>query len=154
VWLATRTARTEQPAAGPGVAAPPVRELRLTDSLAGAALPPAAREEPSVPSAPPAARSRPTSGAGAATSATAPRTPSPAAGAAKGYLRIRVSPYARITIDDRVIGEHVVYAESLPPGRYRIAFEREGFEALRKEIVVRAGLETAVSETLVPRRRP
>jgi hypothetical protein len=71
----------------------------------------------------------------------APIAPPPAA---PGFLRFSARPWANVSING-VLNERVtVRIDSVPPGEYRLRFERPGFVTVDTTVLVRSGETTVV----------
>lgn len=120
-----------------------------------------AREQPRTAAAPIRADTsgtRTTSGQATEPAVAAPRPSEPMRPAGRqGYISVSVTPFANITISgpvNRSRTEARVFADSLPPGRYTVRFEREGFQAVTRQVTIRAGVQTPVVVTLQPAGQP
>ncbi|HWO88965.1 MAG TPA: PEGA domain-containing protein, partial [Gemmatimonadales bacterium] len=113
---------------------------RDTAARAAPSTPPVA--QPATPAAQPAAPSagEPTRSAGR-----------------QGYISVSVTPFANISIAgpvSRSRAESRVFADSLPPGRYTVRFERSGYRSETRAVTIRAGVATPVAVTLQPVGQP
>ena len=87
----------------------------------------------------------------AARAATLAVVVSDPAGAPVGSVLVTVEGAASRSA--RTEGGRIVF-EGLPPGAYRLRFEREGFITLERELTARAGAPQAVKVTLSPAPEP
>jgi serine/threonine protein kinase len=84
----------------------------------------------------------------------APPRPTPTAGVANGTLRLRIVPWADVSLDGRPVGTTPLKALSLPPGVHTVRLQHPSFRPLQKRVNVRAGevvvLEVDLREEAFP----
>jgi serine/threonine protein kinase len=114
-------------------------------------LPAATAKPASVDSAPPpvAAQVRstptPTPLRAPEASAAPAKAPTPAVEAANGTLRLRVVPWAEVSLDGRPLGTTPLRPLSLPPGSHTVRLQHPSYRPLQKRFDIRPG-ETFVLE--------
>jgi serine/threonine protein kinase len=67
------------------------------------------------------------------------RAPTPAVEPESGTLRLRVVPWAEVSLDGRVLGTTPLSPVSLPPGRHTVRLQHPSYRPLNKRLIIRAG---------------
>ena len=84
----------------------------------------------------------------------APPRPTPTADVANGTLRLRIVPWADVSLDGRPVGATPLKALSLPPGAHTVRLQHPSYRPLQKRVNVRAGevvvLEVDLREEAFP----
>jgi serine/threonine protein kinase len=133
----------------------------LTPSPTRAPAPPQAvetkpeRREPVPAFVTPKARATPTPGPLRGSEAPLARPkPTPTPDAANGTLRLRIVPWAEVSLDGRPVGTTPLKALSLSPGVHTVRLQHPSYRPLQKRVNVRAGevvvLEVDLREEAFP----
>jgi len=73
---------------------------------------------------------------------------------ANGTLRLRIVPWADVSLDGRPVGATPLKALSLPPGAHTVRLQHPSYRPLQKRVNVRAGevvvLEVDLREEAFP----
>ena len=159
LWLNNR-ARDAETGGPTTAAAQPVTPGQRPAQPAQSEPPRTESRAPSPQNAPsnrPVATVRQPAGAPVNQAATSPAPATDAASSAgrKGFVRVNITNgYATFTLADKVVDQRRVFADSVAPGTYTVAFTRDGWVTENRTITVRAGQETAVSITMKQRSQP
>lgn len=70
-----------------------------------------------------------------------------------GVLLLRVRPFAKVFVDDRLATEDAMLVRSLSAGQHRLRFEKDGYVTLDSTIEILAGDTLKIAFVLEPRAR-
>jgi predicted Ser/Thr protein kinase len=154
----TLEARTSEPAAPVPPPVPAAARVLEKKPEARSLVPPVAAEKARPTPTPAPQRPRP-----APTPATTrfrdlpvapPTAPTPAVEAANGTLKLRVVPWAEVSLDGRLVGTTPLRPLSLPAGDHTVRLQHPSYRPLQKKVTVRAGevfvLEVDLAEEAFP----
>lgn len=168
VWFPSRPGQSAAPVTAPPSAAPTAATFpptptppMLTPPSTLAPTPPQAvetkpeRRESAPALVAPKVRPTPTPGPLRGSEAPlAPPRPTPTADVASGTLRLRIVPWADVSLDGRPVGATPLKALSLPPGAHTVRLQHPSYRPLQKRVDVRAGevvvLEVDLREEAFP----
>ena len=68
--------------------------------------------------------------------------------AATGLLRLRILPWAEVTVDGKPVGTTPLRPVSLEVGEYRVVLSHPGYKPLQKSVVIRADETTTLEVDL------
>jgi hypothetical protein len=83
--------------------------------------------------------------------------PTPKTPPAEGFLKLRILPWAEVSVDDRPVGTTPLKPLSLAPGVYTVKLSHPDFRPLQKKVVIRSGdtsvLDVNLAEEAFPIRK-
>jgi hypothetical protein len=161
---AARTTDTQTVVPPPSPSPPPPRSAAtpsraaVTPTAAPRSL--AAKPTPlptATPEAPPSRQQREDKGEPVPSPPAPAVAPTPKVPPAQGFLKLRILPWAEVSVDDRPVGTTPLKPLSLAPGVYTVKLSHPDFRPLQKKVVIRSGdtsvLDVDLAEEAFPIRK-